>query len=168
MKKNHIKPFFIRLIPLFCVCLVLLIDNFSVRLFGFSQSFLTNALGFIFCFTVFRVTAFNSILLFVLGLITDIILVFPLGFSSFIFCFVFFVAQFNRRFLQQASFNRQWLVFSLTIAAVFLFGTVFLKTAYGAVPHPLYLTGEFVGLILLYPFIAAVCGWLNKKMGSLT
>ena len=99
MNKQYLKPFFIRLIPLFCVCSMLLIDNFSVRFFGFSQSFITNALGFIFCFAVFRITAFNSILLFLLGILTDIILVFPLGFSSLIFCFVFFVAQFNRRYL---------------------------------------------------------------------
>ncbi len=166
MNKQYLKPFFIRLIPLFCVCSMLLIDNFSVRFFGFSQSFITNALGFIFCFAVFRITAFNSILLFLLGILTDIILVFPLGFSSLIFCFVFFVAQFNRRYLQQAPFGRQWLVFSLTGTAVYLFGMLFLKVSLGSIPHPFYLTGEYIGLLLLYPFIAAFCGWLNKKMGQ--
>ncbi len=166
MIKNRLKPFLIQLIPLFCVCLILLIDNFCIRFFGFSQSFITNALGFIFCFTVFQNTAFNSILLFLLGLLTDTILVFPIGFSSFIFCFVFFVAQFNRRYLQQAPFGRQWLFFSLTGTVIYLFGVLFLKISIGSVPHLLYLTGEYVSLLLLYPFIATLCGWLNKKMGQ--
>lgn len=163
--KNRIKPFLIRLIPLFLVCLTLLLDNFSIRFYGFKQSYLTNALSFIFCFTVFRVAAFNSVVLFLLGLAADIILVFPLGLSSFLFCFVFFVAQFNRAYLREVSFCRQWFVFSVMAAAVFLSGLLFLKIAYGVIPQAEYLALEYAGLILFYPFIAAVSGWINKKMG---
>lgn len=164
MKLSLIKLRLYQVLPLLSIIVLILFENVSFNLFGFSQSYLTNVYAFIFFFAIFNTAVINIFTIFFLGILTDILLIFPLGLSVFLYCFVYFIGQFNQRSLRRGSFRAQWIIYSLTMLFVFLFGLLFLNLVYGHIPHFFYLLTEFLVLICFYPIIAVFCGWINRKM----
>ena len=166
MKLYPVKLRLYQMMPLLSIIVLILFENVSFNLFGFSQSYLTNVYAFIFFFAIFNTAVINIFTIFFLGVFTDILLIFPLGLSVFLYCFVYFVGQFNQQVLRNGSFRTQWTIYSLTMMSVFLFGLIFLRLAYSHIPHFFYLLIEFLTLICFYPIIAVICGWMNRKMES--
>ncbi len=144
---------------------LILLKSLSFNVFGFSQSYLTNLWGVIFYFSVFNPYVLNILMVFLLGIMADILLQMPFGLSPFLYCISFFVGQFNRRLLLAASFGTQWLIYGLTSSVLFLFGLFLLKCLYGAIPHIGYLFVEYISILIFYPLIAFVCGHLNRLIG---
>ncbi|MBE6455462.1 MAG: hypothetical protein IJC11_02025 [Alphaproteobacteria bacterium] len=165
MTVNRLKYYCLQLFPFFLICGFVFFKSLSFNLFGFSQSYLTNVYAVIFYCAVFNATVLNIFTVFFLGILTDILLDIPFGLSPFLYSFVFFIGYFNRRFLRQTSFNKQWFVFNGVITCIFLFGLGFLKFLYGGIPHIQYLIVEWLLLMCCYPLVAAVVGYVNQRMG---
>ena len=164
MKLALVKSRFFQILPILSIISLILFENVSFNLFGFSQSYLTQVYAIIFFFAIFNTATINIFTVFFLGVFTDILLIFPLGLSVVLYCFVYFIGQFNQRMLRNASFKTQWIIYSLTMSFVFLFGLIFLKLSYGSIPHFVFLLMEFFLLTCSYPIIAVFCGWINHKM----
>ena len=159
-----VKLRFYQILPLLSIIGLILFENVSFNLFGFSQSYLTNVYAFIFFFAIFNTSVVNIFTIFFLGVLTDIVLIFPMGLSVVLYCFVYFVGQFNQRTLRSGSFKTQWFIYVVTMTFVLLFGLIFLRLVYGAIPHIFYLLTEFIVLVCFYPIIAIISGWMNRKM----
>ncbi len=164
MRLQMKKRFFLSS-PFLLACGFVLLKSLSFDVFGFSQSYLTNLWAVIFYFAVFNPLVLNILMVFVLGIVADVLLQMPFGLSPALYSILFFVGYFNRRLLLASSFGVQWGIFGLTATGLFLFGLILLKILYGIVPHLEYLFFEYVSLIIFYPIIAMICGRLNRLIG---
>lgn len=162
MRPLNIKRRLFHVIPFFIAFIFILLKSLSFDVFGFSQSYLTNLWSFIFYFSVFNPAFLPIWSVFALGMFADVLLQIPFGISPIMYSFIYFIGQFYRRFLVRSSFGAQWGVYSILMTFLFIIGLILLKILYGIIPHVSYLTAEYISILILYPVIAALCGYFNR------
>ncbi len=160
------KKNIIRKMPFFLALFFILLKSLSFDVFGFSQSYLSNLWGVIFYFAIFNAKVLNIITVFFLGVFADFLLSIPFGLSPFIYCTLYLIVQLNRNQLIHLSFKKQWIVYIIITGLLFVVGLLLLKVMYGHIPHFIYLLTEYVLLIICYPFIATICGYVNRLIGK--
>lgn len=152
---------------LFVILLFTLVISESLisSLSGMYQSFFSFLIGVIFYFSVFAPRFLNVVFIFLLGLLSDYFLQAPLGFNAFLFVLVHFLAYFNRIVISKMPFFMQWLTYSFVCGIVFLTALVMIYIAYGFIAGILPLLTKYVMLIIFYPFISYISGYILNKSG---
>ena len=148
------------LLGLFCV----LLGQRPFSLLPYFHQSVPFVRGILFYFSVFNPKALNIFLVFLLGLITDMICSVPLGFYSFGYVFIFFVANFFQSYLLNMIFAQLWIVFSLLVFFTdvlwaflfFLISGIWVSTGFWFV--------QCLFVCLSYPVICRLCGFLNRKI----
>ncbi len=161
LKKN-----IIRRLPFLLALFFILLKSLSFDVFGFSQSYLSNLWGVIFYFAVFNAKLLNIVMVFCLGVFADFLLSVPFGLSPVVYCTIFLIGQLNRGQIIIQSFKKQWLTYSVISGFLFVVGLLLLKGLYNHIPHLYYLLTEYVSLIICYPLIAGICGYVNRLIGK--
>lgn len=148
------------LFGLFCVFL----GNIPISFLPYYHQALPLILGVVFYFSIFNPLFLNAILVFILGLISDSLSALPMGVSSFIYIYVFFIGNFFRPYFYPMVFSQLWLVFALVLFSAdiiwsflfFLISGVWVSSGFWFV--------QYLFTLLLYPVICRICGFLNKKI----
>lgn len=148
-----------------CVFLVLL-TGIPIRSASFCLFCIPFVYTVIYYFAIFRPIVLNVGLVFLIGLFSDILTGSPIGFNSFLMTLLFFMTNLNRRILGNASFLGQWVGFGLNVSVVFFvsFILIALISRHGIIVSKTFFDYFFV--ILSYPIMAYVCGFLNKRIGE--
>ena len=120
--------------------------------------------GVIFYFSVFNPKVLNVFIVFLLGLIADMITSLPLGFNAFGYVLLFFVANLLQSYLINMIFIQQWLVFCLLFFCIdvvwaflfFLISGIWVSTGFWFV--------QYLFICISYPLICRFSGFLNHKI----
>ena len=121
---------------------------------------------FTFYFSVFNPKRLNILFIFLVGIFSDMLLFFPLGFQSFILCFTAFFACFFKRSLLSLSFKGQWAVFSGVLLVVSLSALLLLQLTLNKMVSPVSFLINYLVIVLSYPFIASFSAFINQKTGA--
>ncbi len=160
------KKYFSYIVPF----LVLLLFAFFEAVFfvqGNKEIFLISLLTcFTFYFSVFSPNRLNIIFIFLVGIFSDMLLFFPLGFQSFILCFTAFFSCLFKRSLLSLSFKGQWAVFSGVLLIVSLSGLLLLHLTLNKLVSPVSFLLNYIVIVLSYPFIASFSAFINQKTGD--
>lgn len=137
-----------------CICLFfLLFDliNFSVPLMGEIRPYLF--LMTIYYWAIFRPTLLPALWIFVLGILYDVVLGFPLGLHSILFLVVQYIVRRQRLYLMGQPFTLVWLGFVITCSLVALCEWGFFSALH-LQPMP-FMSGMFSFLCsaVVFPFI---------------
>lgn len=122
-------------------------------------------LSVIFYYGVFHPAVLNVICVFLIGIFADILMSTPFGLHTFFYVLTFFVANLNRRYFLTLNFADFWLAYTLVSAAVLLLFYLFFAVISLSVPPFMPIIFQYNILVLTYPVMAWVCGWLNIKIG---
>lgn len=160
------KKYFSYFVPFF----VMLFFAFFEAVFfvqGNKDIFLISLLTcFTFYFSVFNPKRLNILFIFVIGVFSDMLLFFPLGFQSFILCLMAFFAYLFKRSLLSLSFKGQWAVFCGVLLVVSLSGLSLLYLTQSKSVSFLLFFVNYLTIVLSYPFIASFCAFINQKTGA--
>lgn len=160
------KKYFSYFVPF----LVMLLFAFLEAVFfvqGHKETFLISLLTcFTFYFSVFNPKKLNILFVFLVGIFSDMLLFFPLGFQSYILCFMAFFAVFYQRSLRLFSFKAQWVVFAGVLLFVFLSGLFVLYLTLDKTISTVSFLVNYLTIVLCYPFIASFSAFINKKVGA--
>ncbi len=150
--------------------MVMLLGAFLEAVFfvqGHKETFLISFLVcFTFYFSVFNPKKANILFIFLVGIFSDLLLFFPLGFQSFVLCLTAFFACFYKRSLLLLSFKGQWAVFSAVLLVVFLSALSLLWLCLNKTISPVSFFINYLTLVVSYPFIASFSAFINQKTGD--
>lgn len=120
---------------------------------------------FVFYFSVFNPQKLNLIFVFLLGLISDFFMAYPLGFQSFALLMGAFLAGFNRRVFIHLSFQKQWLAFVGVFLIILVMNVMLLSVFLDrSVSFSLFFK-NFMFISIMYPFLAKGAAYINQKTG---
>lgn len=160
------KKYFSYFVPFLVMMLFAFIEAvFFVQ--GQKETFLISFLVcFTFYFSVFNPKNLNILFVFFVGVFSDLLLFFPLGFQSFVLCLTAFLACFYKRSLGSFSFKGQWGVFTLVFTIVFILALSLLNLCLDKTLSPVSFMINYVAIVLAYPFIASLSAYINQKTGA--
>ena len=129
---------------------------------GYHQSF-PFITGLIFYFAVFNPKRLNVFFVFLLGLTMDLLSSVALGFYTFGFICLFFMANLSQSYLINMTFKQLWVVYALMLFFTdviwaflfFLISGIWVATAFWTV--------QYVFTALSYPLFCRLYGFLNRK-----
>lgn len=134
---------------------------------GQRETFLISFLVcFTFYFSVFNQRNLNILFVFLVGLFSDLLLFFPLGFQSFVLCLTAFLAGFYQKSLVSFSFKGQWAAFVLVFSIVFVLSLLLLNLCLNKTILPVSFIVNYLAIVLAYPFIASFSAFINQKTGA--
>lgn len=150
------------------MCFTLIVFNACLySLIPFYRVPIPFVLSVIFYFGIFHPAVLNVVCVFCLGLLADLIGASPFGLNTFFYVLLFFVANLNRRFFLTLNFNDLWVSFCAVLASIFiLWYLFFMLVGWTIVPFGPILF-QYAFLVLTYPIMAWICGWINLKIGGL-
>ena len=119
----------------------------------------------IFYYGVFHPAVLNVICVFFIGVFADILIDGPFGLQTFFYVLIFFIANLNRRYFLTLNFADFWLAYTLVCAAVLLMMYLFFMIISLSIPPFMPVVFQYSVLVLTYPIMAWLCGWLNLKIG---
>ena len=119
----------------------------------------------IFYYAIFHPAVLNVICVFVVGVFADILMSTPFGLNTFFYVFLFFIANLNRRYFLTLNFADFWLAYTLVLMGIFLFMYLFFMIVAQTIPPFMPIVFQYCVLVLTYPVMAWLCGWLNIKIG---
>ncbi len=115
----------------------------------------------IFYFALFHASLLSDWACFLLGVITDLTVQSPFGMTPFLYVLLFFMANLNRLFLINLSFQKLWLSFSVSLFFLFVVRFFLFSLCSGTVVGIGTLFVHYVFLVLFYPPIIKLCGRLD-------
>lgn len=140
----------------------------SALLFSFHKTYplVSIVFSFVFYFRIFNPYKLNLILVFLLGVLVDFLMAYPLGFEAIAFLMGAFLVGLNRVTLAHLSFVKQWMAFGVILLCVLVISQMilglFLACSVGFLPF----VWDFLGLFLSYPFVAKGAAYINQKTGE--
>lgn len=157
------KTFYFSL-PFLMGLFLILIGQIPFSLFPYYHQAFPFVAGIIFYFAIFNPKVLNVFLIFLLGLLTDIVTSLPLGFYAFGYVFIFFMANLFQSYLINMVFLQLWFVFCILFFCTdviwtflfFLISGVWVSTGFWFV--------QFLFMCLFYPLICRLSGFLNRKI----
>ena len=160
------KSFFLSL-PFLLAFLCVLLGQSSFSFMPYYHQAFPFVLAIIFYFAIFNPIVMNVFFVFLLGLISDSLSALPLGFSSFVYVFVFFIANLFRSYLFLMPFYQLWIVYAVLLLCsdiiwaflFFMISGVWVSAGFWFV--------QYLLTVLLYPVFCWICGLLNKKIKEL-
>ncbi len=148
---------------LLCVLFVM----FNVMTFSLNPYYripIPFVLSIIFYYAVFHPAVLNVICVFLIGVFADILMSTPFGLQTFFYVLIFFVANLNRRYFLTLNFADFWMAYALVCAGVLLLMYLFFMVISLSVPPFMPIVFQYGVLVLTYPVMAWLCGWLNLKI----
>lgn len=149
---------------LLCVLFVI----FNVMMFSLNPYYripIPFVFSIIFYYAVFHPAVLNVICVFLIGIFADILTSSPFGLQTFFYVLMFFVANLNRRYFLTLNFADFWLAYTLVLSSILSLQYVFFMIISMSVPSFMPIIFQYVVLIMTYPVMAWLCGWLNLKIG---
>jgi rod shape-determining protein MreD len=122
-------------------------------------------LSIIFYYAVFHPAVLNVICVFVIGVFADTLMSTPFGFQTFFYVLIFFIANLNRRYFLTLNFADFWMSYALVCGGILLLMYLFFMMISLTVVPFIPMVFQYSVLVLTYPVMAWVCGWLNLKIG---
>ncbi|MBR6231696.1 MAG: hypothetical protein IKQ99_01190 [Alphaproteobacteria bacterium] len=118
----------------------------------------------IFYFSIFNPKVLNVFLVFLLGIINDMMTSLPLGFYAFGFVLIFFSISMLRSYLIDMVFTQLWIMFCLIFFCTdviwaflfFLISGIWVSTGFWFV--------QYLFVCLFFPFFCRFSGYLNHKI----
>lgn len=149
---------------LLCVLFVI----FNVMMFSLTPYYripIPFVLSIIFYYAVFHPAVLNVICVFLIGVFADILISSPFGLQTFFYVLIFFVANLNRRYFLTLNFADFWLAYALVLSGILLLTYLFFVIISLTIVPFLPILFQYGVLVLTYPVMAWLCGWLNLKIG---
>lgn len=164
---NHyfsLKKFFWLSSPFLLGLFLIFFSQVPTSLMPYYHQSFPFVLGIIFYFSIFNPKVLNVFLVFLLGLITDMLTSLPLGFYAFGYVSMFFMASLLQSYLINMVFIQLWLAFCLFFFCVdviwaflfFLISGIWVSTGFWFV--------QFLFVCLFYPLFCRFSGFLNRKI----
>lgn len=158
---TQLYPFFW---GLFCVLLNFMSFHF---LSEYHQSFPV-VLIVIFYFAVLNPKKLNIFMVFILGLIADILTTAPFGINSFIFCFLFFISNLLRNYIKLLNYKYLWGAFVCLFFLTDIMWSWIFRLVSGIWVSASFWFVQFVFVCLFYPLFVWITGHLfPKEQGEL-
>jgi len=101
-------------------------------------------------------------LIFLLGILSDLISVGAFGLNTFIFVWFFFWTNFLKNYIQKLSFNYLWGIFSLLMLLTDVIWAWLGRIAVGVWVSPSFWFVQYIFVCLCYPFIFWITAKLNR------
>lgn len=143
---------------------LILFGQISMPLVPYYHQSFPFIVGLIFYFSIFNPKILNVFLVFLLGLVMDMITILPLGFYTFGFMFIYFMVNLFQSYLLNMVFTQLWLVFILLffctdviwVFLFFLISGIWVSTGFWFV--------QYVFVCLTYPLFCRFYAFLNRKI----
>jgi len=150
--------------PFFLGLFLILLGQIPTSLMPYYHQSFPFVVGVIFYFAVFNPKVLNVFLVFLLGLLMDLLTTLPLGFYAFGFVFMFFMATLFQSYLINMVFKQLWIVFGLFFFCTdvlwaflfFLISGTWVSTGFWFV--------QYIFVCLTYPFFCRLSGFLNRRI----
>ena len=143
----------------FLFCLILIFSSLIPEMKGI---FISLVFIPIFYFAIFHPALLNAYMVFLLGVLADLMTELPFGSHSFLFVLLFFIARLNQLFLKDLSFKSLWILFIASSGILLLLQSFLFTVFSGSVIPVNFLVFQYVILILIYPLFFSFCSYLNK------
>lgn len=149
------------------LCLFLIICNFATVSFNpYNRVPIPFILSVIFYFSIFYPSVLNVVIVFCLGLLSDLLIGPIIGIHTFIFVLLFFVANLNRRYIISLKFNDYLKSYALILGGVYIVwymvGCLAVQSFLPLMP----ILFQYIILVCSYPLFAKVCTKIHMKLGS--
>ena len=163
MPLKGISCYFWRLMPFMLGVLLILLSSIPLHFFPYYPYRVNWCLVPIFYFAIYNPKCLSSWAVFLVGVLAEMLVQSPFGVTTFCFVFMFFCANFFRKYLLELTFWPLWGIFILLLLIVELlaYGLVVLITPYPISSQPVW--ASLIVLVLVYPFLMRFSAWLDKR-----
>lgn len=122
----------------------------------------------IFYWSVYRPTILPPVLIFIIGLVQDLIYEYPLGLHSILYLCVYFLITRQRIYLMGQSYLNLWFFFSLTILSFVSIEWLFFSVRYFQIFGGTSLFFSALITIFLYPIVSLLLIFLNRLLNTVS
>lgn len=159
-----LKKFFWFSTPFLLGLLLILFSQIPFSLIPYYHQSFPFICCLIFYFAIFNPKVLNLFLVFLLGLIMDMLTTLPLGFYAFGFIFMFFIVTLFRSYLINMVFKQLWVVFSFLFFCTDVLWAFMFFLISGAWVSTGFWFVQCLFVCLSYPFFCRLAGFLNRKV----
>lgn len=161
---NYVKRIFWKSLPFLWGLFLILLGQIPTSFMPYYHQSFPFVVGLIFYFSIFNPKVLNVFLVFLLGLIMDMVTSLPLGFNAFGFVFVYFMVSLFHSYLLNMVFPQLLFVFCVLFLCTdiiwaftfFLISGTWVSTGFWFV--------QYIFVALSYPLFCRLYGRLNRKI----
>ena len=165
MKKLFfLKKVFWLSVPFLMGLFFILLSQIPVNLVPYYHQSFPFVVSLVFYFAIFNKKVLNVFLIFLLGIVNDMLTSLPIGFYAFGFVFIFFLVNLFRSYLVSMVFTQLWVMFCFIFFCVdviwaflfFLISGIWVSTGFWFV--------QYLFVCLFFPLFCRFFGFLNHKI----
>lgn len=142
---------------------LLLIGLFPVRVSFLTQLHMPLVFISLFYWIIFRPDLLPPVVVFLLGVCSDLFYQNPLGLHAFSFLLFYLVVKSQRRFLTSRSFSFLWSAFVVFLIPLFIVEWLLASLLFMHFLGFWTMIGQAVLVIGVFPLVAGVCAWLYRR-----